>query len=258
MGVHATIPLYVDMVRTSQISVNGIDMIITAEQSTEIQCAVEIALQEILILSARNGVEANELININELASRMILTASNGADSRIHVSADMVERLAITLSDYQAAPDLFIEEARDAVLKNNLIIEAEDGTEIRPTVKIEANNDLVLTVANGIEIPLTKALNSIRNIMEFDLQKKIVKIGFFDELQLDETDGRKLYGREDIPFELALDIGLIKDDSGMINLALYARDGVETVSGHPMIIGTIDPKKLSELDPYFIPDYTDE
>ena len=255
LGVHATIPLYVDVVRTRQILANGIEMVITAEQSTEIQCAVAIALQEILALSAQNGVETNELVSFNELANRLILTASNGADSRIHVSADMVERLAMTLSNYQAAPDLFINEARDAVLRNNLIIEARDGTEICPTIKIEAENGFVLTVANGIEIPITRFLNNIRNVMEFDLQSRMVKIGYLDTLQLEDPDGQKIYDRAKIPFDLALDIGLFEDDSGMLNLALYARDGVETISAPPMIIGTIDPKKLSELDPYFIPDY---
>lgn len=255
MGVHATIPFYVDMVRATRIDINGIDMVITAEQSTEIQCAVAMVLQEVsMILSARNGVETSSSIDFNELADRLILTARNGAESHIRVGVDHVEKLAMMLTEYQTDPDLLIEEVKNAVLRNNLVIKTKNGTDIHPTIKMEISDDLVLTVANGIEISLKRALENINSVLELDLSKRVAKIKQWDEMQVDGVDDWKLNHKVEMPFELALDVGIIENDSGTIDLVLYANDDVETILTHPMIIGTIDPKKLGELDPYFIPD----
>ena len=258
MGVHATIPFYADMVRAKQILINGIDMIIAAEQSTEIQCAVAIALQEILLIATRNGVETRELVNLNTVADELILTARNGVKSHMRVSAGNVERLAMALTAYQTDPEMFIEEVKNAVLENDLVIKTQDGVEIRPTMKIEGHDDLVLTVANGIEISVTKALGQMNDFMELDLSKHIVKIKHLDELQLGSADERKLNHKIEMPFELALEVGIIENDSGVMNLVLYANNDVETILTHPMVIGTIDPKKLGELDPYFVPDSTSD
>lgn len=259
MGVHATIPFYVDMVRASQILINGIEMVITAEQSTEIQCAVAMVLQEVsMILSTRSGAETSKSIDFNELADRLILTARNGVESHMRVGVDNVEKLAMMLTAYQTDPELLIEEVKNAVLENNLVIKTRDGIKVQPTIKIEAKDDLVITVANGVEISFTKALENINNFLELDLSKRIAKIKHWDELQLDGADVWRLNQKVSMPFELALDVGIIEDDSGVMNLVLYANDDVGTILTHPMIIGTIDPKKLGELDPYFVPDSTSD
>lgn len=259
MGVHATIPFYVDMVRAMLIPVQGIDMVITAEQSTEIQCAVAIALQEVLVIASRNHVETSEMTNLGKLADELVLSARNGVESHSRVSVRNVERLAMVLQTYQTDPDLLIEEVRNSVLNNNLVISTGNGAEIHPTVRIdEARNDLVLTVANGIEIPVMKALENINNSIELNVSKRIMKIKHWDPALLGDADDWKLNRKVDMPFELALDMGIIADDSGKMNLVLYANDDVGTILTHPMIIGTLDPKKLSELDPYFVPDSTSE
>ena len=255
-GQHATIPLRVYLAKQQSIDINGIDMIIAAEQSTEIQCAVAIALHELLVLATRERVEVTESVNLGELANRLVLSARNGVESHYRVSVNNVERLAMALEAHRTQPELFIREAKNAILENNLVISAHGGVEIRPTIQIEETmkDNMILTVSNGIQIDLMKALGNINSNLEFNLSKRSMKIKDWDGKALTIEDGWKLSRMIEIPFDVALDVGILADDSGELQLVLYANDGVETILTHPMIIGTIDPKKIGELDPYFVPD----
>lgn len=259
MGTHAVIPFHVDLVKIRRLDPSSIRLIIAASQDTEIQCAMKIALYGIRTILAHGEIDPDITQEIDANVDQMVIAARNGLEANIRVSANNVERLAMIMQTWQTDPDLLIEEAKQSVLANDMVIEAWNGADLIPSIQLEEiNNDLILRIAGGIEIDIGKALENINNTMELDLQRRVMKIKVMDPQETGVLDEQIVGMKKEIPFELALEIGVLEDDSGVMNLVLYARNGVETILTHPIVIGTIDPKKLGELDPYFIPDATAE
>ena len=212
-----------------------------------------------MVLSACSNAETDKYIDVNQIAHDLILTARNGVETHIHLSAQNVEMLAMVIAAYETNPHSVIDVARNAIFDSRLTISAQEDTEVHPAIQIEnIHDDLVLTVANGIEIPITKALRNINNAFEFDLSRRVMRIKNWDVEDLQATDEWKMNQKIEIPFELALDIDILEDDHGVLSLVLRASDDVNTVVTHPVVIGTIDPERLSELDPFFIPDSTSD
>ena len=260
MGVHATIPFYVDMVRNKSIDVNGTGMVISVDGLTPLQLAIAMAIRTGLVIIARDGVETNHGVNLERIIDQMIISANNDIPVSYRVSADIVERIGMIIQASEADTNSVINYARDSLIRDNLVLESHGHTMVQPSIQLEeCDNDLVIRVADGIEIgPIARSMEELRSTMEFDLNKKIAHIKDWDPNLLAGVDEWTIGKRLDVPFEMALDVGILEDDDGKIDLVLYAKDNVGTIITYPIKIGTIDPKKLSALDSYFIPDATTE
>lgn len=235
LGVHTVIPLYMDVVRTMSVgNLEPINMVIGTSQLTQLQIAISAQLSEIImLLAAQNNVDSTTMETLNPGINELVIAARNELPSQMRISADAVEQIRMVLTAYETDPDAVIHLAKDAAIHNNLVISAKNDLEIHPTIQLEEmNNDLVIHVGDGIEIgPIRKTLGELSNLLEM----------------------------ADAPFDLALAISVLEDgQSGNLNLVLQACDDTGVVITHPVLIGSIDPKKIGTLDPYAVPDATTE
>ena len=261
MGATRTIPFIADMIKIKSIDVNGVGMIINVDEMTPVEIAIALLFGELtMLLSAPQGLEISNAISFDELVNEMILSVSSDVQAGVAVNADIVEKLGMFIQTYQVSPEILIEEAKNSLIRNNLILQSRDNIQVTPTIRIEeARNDMVLHVTEGIEIrSLHEIIDELSSKMEIDLEHRVVHIYDYDPQTIGDLDPHEVDQKVSVPFELALRIKMLEDDDGKLQLALYATDGLNVIIGHPTIIGTIDPKKLGELDPFAIPDATYE
>ena len=263
LGVHATIPLYMDVVKAMSIGdLEHIEMVISASQLTPVQIAIAALCDEIgLILASQSVIDPDKSISMTEFRNNLVLTSKNSLAYQMHITEDVVEQIGMILHAYQTDPDLTINMAKDSVIRNNLKIAVSDDVEVYPTIHItEVDNDMVIGVGEGIEIgPIRKTLGEIDNMIELNLSKRIARIRNWDETLLSESDEWKVGAMVDVPLDLALAVSVLEDEeSGKLNLVIQACDNVGTIITHPVLIGTIDPSKIGDLDPYKVPDAISE
>lgn len=237
------------------------DLVIATSNLTPVQYAIAAMCDELKAMLVAHGNVSTDLhIAFDEVRNNLVLAAADNLETSIGVDANIVEQIAMIIEAYETEPTIAIEMAKDAVIQNNLVLHAANGVQTLPTIEIaEANNDLIIRTDNGIEIgPIAQSLDQISNTMEFNLSKRLMKITHWDPEILGETDSWTLGRMIDIPFEVALDIALVEDGEGNLQMVLKAKDNTGTVVSHPIVIGTLDLKKIGELDPDTIPDATTE
>lgn len=258
--MHAKIPLYVDMVRTKEIDPNPSNMVIIAHGNTPIQCTLELMLQYLrMMIAAQNGVDTEKAIFTDELINEMVLRAEDRVPTGFAVNANIVEQIGMVIHAYNTQPDLVIEAAKTAMMRNNLVISTSNGVMLTPSIMLDIDNDLRIHTSNGIEIgPIGKVLGQISTAMEFDMQNKIVHIKDYDPLLIGTVDEHVVSGKTHVPFDLALRMNILANDEGKLDLVIQACDDVGVVITHPIVIGTLDQKAIGELDPYAVPDATTE
>lgn len=263
LGVHTTIPLYMDVTKAmSAGNLEPINMVISASQLTPVQLAISELIEAIgLVIAAQDNVDSTTVETLNPNRDDIVIAARDGLPTNIRINEDAVEQLGMVIAAYEAQPDLFIDMVKDSAIHNNLVISANNNVEVHPTIQLkEVNNDLVIGVDEGVELgPIRKTLGELSHMMELNMSKRIARIRNWDEVLLEEADEWRLGHLVEVPFDLALTMSVLEDgDSGKLNLVIQACDDTGTVITHPVTIGSIDLVKIGELDPYAVPDATTE
>lgn len=263
LGVHTTIPLYMDVTKAmSAGNLEPINMVISASQLTPVQLAISELIEAIgLVIAAQDNVDSTTVETLNPTRDDLVIAARNSLPTQIRVREEVVEQIGMVIAAYEAQPDLFIDAVKDSVLRNNLVISANDNVEVHPTIRLEEiNNDLVIGVDEGVELgPIRKTLGELSHMMELNMSKRIARIRNWDDVLLEEADEWQLNHLAEVPFDVALAVSVLEDDeSGKLNLVIQACDDTGTVLTHPVTIGSIDPTKIGDLDPYTVPDATTE
>ncbi len=237
------------------------DLIIATSNLTPAQYTVAALCDEIGFMITANSVISLDLaVALEQLKADLVLSVGNDVETSINLDASIVEQVAMIMEQYQLNPAVLIDMFRESAIHNDLVLRARDGVEAHPTIELEeVNNDLILRTENGLEIgPISTVLERINNTMEFNLSKHLMRIKDWDPELLSETDEWQLGRMIDVPFEMALAIRTVEDGNGHLNLVIQAQDNVDVVITHPIVIGTVDLKKIGELDPYPVPDSTSE
>ena len=252
------VPLTISIPQTSRLVPNELETYIIAHGNLPLSIRAQLLCDSILsIIQTSNNVSTSVAIQLKRIIDELVLGVSNRVESWIRVDEDIVNSIGMTLNAYYTNAQVLIDLVGESAFESGLVISASDAADMlvqmNPNLKEDA--DLILRNANDVVIAsIDTMLGTLSNQIIIDEGAHITLIGDIDPEHTGTLDPTVIPDITKAPTQPYLEIGLIENDEGRLNLEIRAADDVRAIRTEPVLIGYIDPNTIGELDPDHVPD----
>lgn len=234
------------------------ELIINANDNLPLSLGIEVLCDSILsIITASDLVQPLLQISVEQVFADLKIAANDNVPAWVRIDGDIVEAIGMILNAYQSDTSQVVDLVGEDVFENGLTISANDAVDMSASISpnIRQMAGMILSADNGVEIAsIRQTLDELSNKIAITEGSKITLIGDLDPLSTGFLDPDVIPDLTTVPVNPYLQVGILEDGEGALDLVIRACDDVQTIKTEPVKIAHIDPNKIGELDPDPVPD----